>query len=183
MAEASTPLDPNTRTSLTTAFGLNANVIKQLTSGTAAFPEGKSVLQHSGALQFLSSTIQVAPPAITSFPYLHVEPLLAECEKLLDRALETDKAAYQLGVQRLITQLDVAQFLALDTINGQEVGAGLTELPHLDAIAEQTTQKQLSDQDNSRTPLINAINNSALLNFEWVNLARRGGRFGPPASG
>jgi len=78
-------------------------------------------------------------------------------------------------------------FAALEVKAGTIIGACMTRhraqefLRFLD-----TVEKHIPTDLDIHVVMDNASSHKtklALLNFEWVNLARRGGRFGPPASG
>jgi hypothetical protein len=98
-----------------------------------------------GVLQSLSSQIDLSKVSDAGFVPQHVEPLMKQAGRLIDRALATDREFFRLSVEFFNILLELCQFFALNNVTQAEVNAGVNELPFLDADAD------LTMLDNSRS--------------------------------
>lgn len=110
-------------------------------------------------LRSLSSRLDLSKVNGSAFISQHVEPLLKQTGRLLDRALATDREYFRLRVEQFNAQLELCQFFLLDNIHQAEIQAQIYKLPLLEANADLTAFSRNSKANDNINGLYNKIFN------------------------
>jgi len=102
--------------------------------------------------------ISAAPEEARAFRRQYVEPLLQQASSLVDRVLAEDNSYRQMLVDQTNLRLDLEELERLQTINDDEVTAGLFQVPFWEGNATLQSDKALAQ---AQTTLTNFVNSNA----------------------
>jgi hypothetical protein len=128
---------------------------------------------HSGSPQYSNETQRLNP--------LHIEPLLDQCQELVNRALQDRRLYEELASKAFQTKLELQEFERLNRIHSDEIATGAYTVPYkkayYDRVADDNANKSTTTASNVVTGTYNRILQSfnRLVNLRgfstWVGAA------------